>query len=204
MTTQWVTFQTYQELQDLKAQVAALTAGARIVGSISIYAGASPPPGFLFCKGQQLATNDYPELYALIGTTFGAPQAGFFNLPDLQGRFPQGSATGGSSVGTVGGSGTLSQVPAHSHTLTDGTAKVSSIDSGHTHASYANLGGLGSAGPPFLSTDPQQIGTATSSSNAMITSQISGRTDTEGTNAVSIINPFIVLNYIICYSPTAS
>lgn len=60
------------------------------------------PAGWLLCHGQTLAQADYPELYALIGTTFGAGGAGNFMLPDFRDKFSMG-AGGTNAVRTTGG-----------------------------------------------------------------------------------------------------
>lgn len=203
MSSQWVNFQVYQELQQLKAQVASLAAGANIVGSIMPYSGATAPTNWLFCQGNYLLITEYPELYAVIGMTYtaGGSPIGYFAVPDLSGRFPIGKQNGGVALGFTGGTATLSNVPAHTHTLTNGTANVSSVDSGHSHTQTANLGGLGTSWTPFISVDPLEIGKATSIASAVITSTISGATDSTGTaGGVAILPPYLTLNYIICYT----
>lgn len=65
-------------------------------GSIVIWPGAnsSAPENYLFCEGQSLTRTDYPELFAVIGTTYGSESATTFTLPDFRGRFPSGSGVG--------------------------------------------------------------------------------------------------------------
>jgi hypothetical protein len=46
--------------------------------------------GWLFCDGHACEAVRYPLLYAAIGTSFGAPKKGWFNVPDLRGRFVRG------------------------------------------------------------------------------------------------------------------
>lgn len=61
------------------------------VGAVFPYAGASPPPGYLFCDGAELNQNSYKALYDIIGLTYTpVPARGqdTFALPDLRGRFP--------------------------------------------------------------------------------------------------------------------
>lgn len=72
-------------------------------GSVQMYAGETPPAGWIFCNGQGLSTAAYPTLFGVIGYTFGG-SGGTFNVPDLRNRFPIGadpkalSATGGSET----------------------------------------------------------------------------------------------------------
>jgi len=55
------------------------------VGVIVDFAGSVAPSGWLLCYGQSLSQTSYPELYQVIGTTYGSG-TGTFNLPDLRGR----------------------------------------------------------------------------------------------------------------------
>jgi microcystin-dependent protein len=61
------------------------------------------PRGYLVCDGLQVAIADYPELYACIGNTYdNVADPDYFNLPDLVGRYIQGSATNtGTPIPTV-------------------------------------------------------------------------------------------------------
>jgi microcystin-dependent protein len=98
---------------------------------------ASVPTGFLECNGQAVSQSTYAALYAIIGTTYGDPGGGNFNVPDLQDNIAIGksptkniASTGGANTvtptgnisGNVAGStanATLStpQLAPHSHTL---------------------------------------------------------------------------------------
>lgn len=51
------------------------------------------PSGFLFCDGSEVAIIDYPQLYATIGALAicQSENEGYFKLPDLTGRFLEGS-----------------------------------------------------------------------------------------------------------------
>jgi len=57
------------------------------IGSIQAYGGTTAPSGWLLCQGQLLKVEDYPELYAVIGTNFdrnNTIQAGKFRVPDAR------------------------------------------------------------------------------------------------------------------------
>ena len=62
------------------------------VGTIVAWsAGAdSVPANWMLCDGKVLRVKQYPELYSVIGPTWGAPSKTKFNLPDLRGRFIRG------------------------------------------------------------------------------------------------------------------
>ena len=61
-------------------------------GVIVPYGGVYPTPaGWIGCTGLSLNRADYPELFAAIGTAYGAPSATEFRVPDLRGRFLRGT-----------------------------------------------------------------------------------------------------------------
>lgn len=75
------------------------------VGSLQAYAGASAPTGWLLCDGTLYSTSVYPELFSVLGYTYGGSGASF-NVPDLRGRAPIGAGTGAQNGGT--GTGAIS------------------------------------------------------------------------------------------------
>lgn len=87
------------------------------IGSALMWFTGVAPTGYLFCEGQAVSRATYADLFALIGTTYGAGDGSTtFNLPDLRDRFPIG-ASGTKALATTGGSETITtaQLPAHSH-----------------------------------------------------------------------------------------
>lgn len=57
-------------------------------GGMVTYWGNEVPDGWLECDGSEVLRADYPALFAVIGTTFGAPSSDTkFKLPDLRDRF---------------------------------------------------------------------------------------------------------------------
>jgi len=81
------------------------------VGEVRIYAGASEPPGWLFCRGQACSSVDYPQLFAVIGYTFGG-SGGTFYLPNMKARSPIGVG-GTADTGSVGNAYALGQKYGH-------------------------------------------------------------------------------------------
>lgn len=112
------------------------------IGSVIDFAGANAPAGWFFCAGQALSRTTYSELFAVIGTSYGAGNGSTtFNLPDLRGRVPAGrddmngtnanrlSTVYGAAARTLGGSFgnpsytlALTEIPSHNHTGVTGTA----------------------------------------------------------------------------------
>jgi microcystin-dependent protein len=74
--------------------------GSRIVGEIITAALAAAPALFLACDGLAVSRTTYADLFAAIGTSFGAGDGvNTFNVPDLRGRAPVGQGTGLSRAG---------------------------------------------------------------------------------------------------------
>lgn len=66
------------------------------IGTIEYFAMTTPPAGYLKADGTAVGRETYPDLFVTIGTTFGEGDGQTtFNLPDLMGRFPEGSASPG-------------------------------------------------------------------------------------------------------------
>ena len=66
----------------------------------------SIPNGFLVCGGQAVSRTTYADLFALIGTSYGAGDgSGTFNVPSLDGRqlLFDGTGSDGSATNNVGG-----------------------------------------------------------------------------------------------------
>lgn len=65
-----------------------------VVGTIKLFAGATPPKSWKFCDGSLLLICSYPELYRVIGSMYGGDGIRTFALPDLRGRTAVGSGKG--------------------------------------------------------------------------------------------------------------
>jgi microcystin-dependent protein len=130
-------------------------------GVIVPYTGATPPTGWLVCDGTSYATATYPDLFAVIGYTYGGGGANF-NVPNLKGRVIVGQDAADASFDTRGETGgtkththaTHSNHGDHTHAYTGNTGAPSSVgvaqelavialaDSGHTHGYGGNTGGV--------------------------------------------------------------
>lgn len=84
-----------------KLMVQAFTPPAVPPGTIIHYAGRTVPSGWLICNGAKVSRTTYADLFAAIGTTFGAGDGSTtFTLPNLDGRFLEGT-TNTSQVGKM-------------------------------------------------------------------------------------------------------
>lgn len=96
--------------------------------------------GWLRCAGAAISRTTYADLFAVIGTAFGAGDGSTtFNLPDCRGRVLGAIGTGvglsarvlGDTVGAETHTLTIGEMPVHNHGVTD---------PGHTHG-YQNQSG---------------------------------------------------------------
>jgi microcystin-dependent protein len=112
-------------------------------GMLAPYAGSTAPTGWLLCDGASLLRTDYPELFAVIGTTYNpAAPATYFNIPDMQGNVPVGVKSTQTSnpdisalakaAGTYTKTLNNNDLPNHTHSLGGSTG---SFNAGHGHAS---------------------------------------------------------------------
>lgn len=117
------------------AQVAVV---APMVGQVASFALAVPPAGWLKANGAVVPRAVYADLFAAIGTRFGAGDgATTFNLPDLRGQFVRGWDDGrGIDPSRVMGTEQAFQNAAHTH----GASTANAGD--HTHT--ATVGSSGS------------------------------------------------------------
>ena len=127
-------------------RVEASTVATTLVGQISMWAGSTAPGGWFLCQGQSLLRVDYPDLFSVISTTYGAADGTHFSLPNLQGRFVLG-VSGGHGLGSVGGAETnaltsTAQMPEHSHS---GWSGYDDPDHAHTEAPEVWINSQGGA-----------------------------------------------------------
>jgi microcystin-dependent protein len=80
------------------------------VGAIKPWTKATAPNGYLLCDGAAVSRTTYADLFAIISTTYGVGDgASTFNVPNLEGKMPQGydgstynlAGTGGANTVTV-------------------------------------------------------------------------------------------------------
>jgi len=150
----------------------------RVIGEIVTYAGpTSPDAKWLPCDGSSLLRTDYPDLFIVIGTVYGATDGTHFNLPDLRGRATIGEGSGpGLTPRSLGDS-----FGEETHVLTVGEL------ASHVH-STGNSAVLGtSAPPPFDALGPNPFPAVTGST---------GNDDPHNN-----MQPSIAINYLIVALP---
>lgn len=135
------------------------------LGCISAYAGAADPSGgaWLICDGRAVSRTTYADLFALLGTTFGAGNGSTtFNLPDLRGRVPLGVGTASPAVpgGTAHTRGqkageethqlTVAELAQHSHDTTQYALTAVRNDAAQINVTWS----IGSGGGSAFNTTP--------------------------------------------------
>lgn len=105
------------------------------VGTVIDFCGATPPARWFWCDGGMLDPALEPELFAVLGTTYGGDGTATFGLPDLRGRVVAGrddmggavaarlsnrpGGVNGVELGAAGGTEahvlSIAEMPEHSH-----------------------------------------------------------------------------------------
>lgn len=180
-------------------------------GTVNTYAGATAPSGWLLAYGQAISRTTYADLFAVIGTTYGAGDGSTtFALPDMRGRAVAGkddmggsaasritSAVTGVTGTTLGSAGGNQNVHQHTHTQDSHNHSQNA----HTHAQVYN------GAPTGASLDGSVIAYGTVSDLLWRGVNISSTTATNiaatatnqnfGTGSSQNLQPTIILNYII-------
>lgn len=160
-----------------------------LIGMVSDFAGPlTDDSGWLQCDGTAYLISDYPDLYAVIGTTYNVttPPDGYFCVPDLRGRvratvnsgetrLPDWADAGGGTGGESDHVLTIDEMPAHSHT-----------DLGHSHA-YTTAVGVpinGGLEAPAAAAVPAPSTTVTGSANLQNTGRDQAHNNVQPTMAL--------------------
>jgi microcystin-dependent protein len=155
------------------------------VGMIVPFAGTVVPNNWLSCDGSSYRASQYNRLYGVIGTSYGGI-SGNFNVPNLSGRVPIGT-TGDYAITSTGGSTT--------HTLTENQMPS------HTHTNTHNANG-GNQGLAYKG-DGNTPGSIDSGGNEINCTNTRGLAltinNTGGGQPFNIMQPYLVVNYIIRY-----
>ena len=148
-------------------------------GTVVPYCGTTGTTGWFLCDGSSYSRITYNALFLVIGYTFGG-SGEYFNVPDMRGRIPLGASyqipnISDKSVGNTGGSEThtltINEMPAHTHTFDRGFG-------GWENSTYYVSG----------ASDRPNTG-----------SDVETTSSTGGSAPHSIMQPYMVLNFIIKY-----
>ena len=149
---------------DEKLDNPTITGDTLPVGSVVEWTGTQTPQNWLLCDGREVSRTAYSELFAAIGTVWGAGDGSTsFNIPDYRDKFVLG-AGGDVDLAETGGEKevalTVEQIPPHKHqaqvSSTNGSAEA--ISRGTSNAIWRSL--ISSTGggqahnnmPPYVGT----------------------------------------------------
>lgn len=165
------------------------------LAQIIMFAGDFAPRFWAFCQGQLLPIQQNAALFSLLGTTYGGNGTTNFALPDFRGRSPIGVGQGNGLSNVVLGEAagqqqvtlSLSNLPAHTHT---GTLSVAATSNPATTDEAA--GAIPAGGQALFA-----AGATATSTMGGVTATIG---NTGGNQPISIRQPYIVTNFVICLS----
>ena len=195
-------YKTYVYKQVWSTSAVAGYAGGLPVGTSLDGYWSIPPDGYLYEDGRAVSRTVYADLFAVIGTTFGAGDGSTtFNLPDSRGRTAINISSSDTEFDVLGEKTgieevalTANQIPAHTHTGTTGSANAISYrivhQAGTSRSSTQFVGWTGSGG----------YGDSTNSSyqSAMHTHDFTTNS-TGGGSAHTNVQPSIVKMSVIKY-----
>jgi microcystin-dependent protein len=175
------------------------------VGTIKAYAAAAAPASWMLCDGSAISRSAYPQLFSLIGSTYGAGDGSTtFNLPDLRSKMivgmGQGTGLTNRVLAATGGEEnhqlTIAELAQHTH-----------VQNAHTHIQDAHYHGVGNAQGTAGGGGYQIAGSVLgnwSTLSATATNQNTTATNqnTGGGTGHNTMPPFLVITYIIKVSPT--
>jgi microcystin-dependent protein len=194
------------------------------VGAIKPWTKTTAPDGYLLCNGGAVSRSTYADLFAVISTTYGSGDGSTtFNVPNLQGKMPQGYDGNTYNLAGTGGANTVTVSVTNNQAATNATNQAVTITGSISNtslteaqlASHAHSGGSSfnvdplvsngqrNANPRITSNDTGSAGSGTGHNHSHtlsgtltgnITTSLTGSVTASGTNSFS---PFVVVNYII-------
>mgnify|MGYP003111097990 CR=1 FL=1 len=122
------------------------------VGAIKPWTKSTAPAGYLLCDGAAVSRTTYADLFSVIGSTYGAGDTSTtFNVPNLQGKMPQGfdgntynlAGTGGANTVTVSVTNNQAATNATNQSVTvtgsiDNTSLTTAQLASHSHSPVTN------------------------------------------------------------------
>lgn len=158
-------------------------------GVVNLFAGTTAPDGWLICDGSAVSRTNYSNLFNVIGTTFGDGDGSTtFNLPDFRHLIPIGLDSRNTAYDTIGKTGGREKVKL--------SAAIGAYNNNIDTIGYVGDGVSAyqsNIGPTYVVT-----GGSTGVINMGNHSTVVTEHDVNDRN-VNIMQPFIVMNYIISY-----
>lgn len=169
-------------------------------GDLKSTARAEAPDGWLLCDGSPVSRATYKDLFAAIGTTYGAGDGvNTFNIPDLRGRVPvgvDGAAGRLSENDTLGKSGGHRNMPAHSHAA---GSLGTSAEGNHTHwhGAWTKMGLAGGGVQAEWLLAGSSAATAPAGGHAHAVTGSTADAGTGPSGGDDRMQPFLIVNFLI-------
>lgn len=175
------------------------------IAQILMFAGNFAPRGWAFCNGDLLSIDSNQALFSILGTTYGGDGRTTFGLPELRGRVPvhSGGGGGGSAgpgltvrpLGQKSGSEThsltTSELPSHNHSISLHAEKGLPTTSDPDGNMISQHTAAGSGFKPYNADEDKAMAT-----------QAIRQVDVGNNTAHNIMQPFLVINFIIALQGT--
>jgi microcystin-dependent protein len=166
-----------------------------VLAVVTCFAADFAPKNWALCSGQILQISTNQALFSLLGTTYGGNGIQTFGLPDLRGRTPvsagQGPGLSNYNLGQVTGAESVTlttpNLPSHIHTgPVTLQLQADSNPGSSTSVEFAYPAGLNGA-------------YAAAPNGTMVAPAYAATIGPTGNNQpVSILSPYLAINYIIC------
>lgn len=155
-----------------------------------------PPVGYYRCDGSLRSIANDTALFSLIGNTYGGDGQTTFAMPDLRGRMPihQGQGPGLSAypMGQRAGTETVTlistQLPSHTHVLTQTVSNPCQGGAGNTRNPTGNYHAADSGTEAFSTTQNATMSTISASSNVSVAG---------GNQPHENMPPYLCVNFVI-------
>ena len=133
-------------------------------GMLAPYAGKTAPEGWLLCDGSAVSRTTYADLFAVIGTTYGAGNGSTtFALPDLRGRVAAGANASNALASRAGADSkqiARANLPAEKLRIADNGSWIVDTTQFGVHSGKPLSLGNNRSEAEYLYTEPMGSGTA--------------------------------------------
>ena len=187
---------------------------ATFIGEIKLFAGNFAPQDWAFCHGQSLQITEHPTLFSILGTTYGGDGRITFALPDLREKVPVGNGAN-MQLGQTGGSESVvlaqSDLPATAsaeESAPSASQSTQKLSTSYARIATAKLGrgsakswqGIGTKKFDRITPEKQSRVSPDAWNRISATTRSVSADTAEQPQGVQNMQPYVVLNYIICLS----
>jgi microcystin-dependent protein len=164
------------------------------------WSDSSVPSGFLECNGAAVSRTTYADLFAIVGTTYGAGDgSSTFNVPDLQDNVAVGKSNN-KNLGSTGGANTVTSTGNVGGSTANATLSTAQLAS-HSHSVPPNNWGSNNPNQQFTGgydTNPRaRPGGKNTGNQGSGQGHSHNMSATFSGDATSVLQPYLTIIYII-------